>query len=82
MSRLNFLIPGILGGSSRANKAEMRSRLVEIRARIGVSDPDRIAGQLLVLINGAYAIGQMDAKTTATVGGRDESEDRPIDLQD
>jgi AcrR family transcriptional regulator len=44
---------------ARANKDEMRSRLAEICARIGTTDPDRAASQLLLLINGAYATGQM-----------------------
>lgn len=44
---------------ARANKDEMRSRLAAICARIGTPDPDRAAGQLLFLINGAYATGQM-----------------------
>jgi AcrR family transcriptional regulator len=45
---------------ARANKDEMRSRLVEVCARLGVIDPHRTAGQLLLLINGAYATGQME----------------------
>jgi AcrR family transcriptional regulator len=44
---------------ARANKDEMRSRLASICARIGVADPDRVAGQLMLLINGAYVTGQM-----------------------
>jgi AcrR family transcriptional regulator len=44
---------------ARANKDEMRSRLAEICARTGAPDPDRTAGQLLLLINGAYVTGQM-----------------------
>jgi AcrR family transcriptional regulator len=44
---------------ARANKDEMRRRLAELCARIGVSHPERIAGQLMLLINGAYATGQM-----------------------
>jgi AcrR family transcriptional regulator len=44
---------------ARANKDEMRSRLAKICACIGTADPDRIAGQLVILINGAYATGQV-----------------------
>lgn len=42
---------------ARANKDEMRSRLVELCARIGTPDPSRTSGQLVLLINGAYATG-------------------------
>jgi AcrR family transcriptional regulator len=44
---------------ARANKEEMRFRLSEICARTGTPDPERAAGQLLLLINGAYATGQI-----------------------
>jgi AcrR family transcriptional regulator len=44
---------------AHANKDEMRSRLAAICARIGTADPGRTAGQLLLLINGAYVTGQM-----------------------
>lgn len=44
---------------ARANKDKLRSRLTEICSRIGIADPDRTAGQLLLLINGAYATAQM-----------------------
>jgi hypothetical protein len=46
---------------ARANKDEMRARLAAICARIGVADPDQVAGQLILLINGAYVTGQMAA---------------------
>jgi AcrR family transcriptional regulator len=48
---------------ARANKDEMRSRLAEICAQIGTADPDRTAGQLLLLINGAYVTGQVAPDT-------------------
>ncbi len=44
---------------ARTNKDELRSRLASICARIGTPDANRAAGQLLLLINGAYATGQM-----------------------
>jgi AcrR family transcriptional regulator len=44
---------------ARANKDEMRSRLHELCVRIGTPDPDRTAGQLTLLINGAYATGHL-----------------------
>jgi AcrR family transcriptional regulator len=44
---------------ARIHKDEMRSRLAEICTRIGMTDPDRAARQLLLLINGAYVTGQM-----------------------
>jgi AcrR family transcriptional regulator len=42
-----------------ANKDEMLARLTAICARIGVSEPERIGAQLFLLVNGAYAAGQM-----------------------
>jgi len=39
------------------NKEEMRRRLATIVAELGVSDPDRVASQLVLLINGAMVIG-------------------------
>jgi AcrR family transcriptional regulator len=42
---------------ARANKEEMRSRLADIVARLGVSDPDRVASQLALLMNGAMVTG-------------------------
>jgi len=39
------------------NKEEMRKRLAAIVARLGVSDPGRVASQLALLINGAMATG-------------------------
>jgi AcrR family transcriptional regulator len=41
----------------RANKEKLRARLAAILGRIGVSDPDRIASQMVLLINGAYVTG-------------------------
>jgi AcrR family transcriptional regulator len=48
---------------AQANKAEMRSRLVAIVARIGASDPDRVASQLALLINGAMVTGLVEVPT-------------------
>lgn len=42
---------------ARNNKEEMRARLVTIVAKLGTADPDRVASQLTLIINGAYAIG-------------------------
>ncbi|ANB77231.1 TetR family transcriptional regulator [Paraburkholderia phytofirmans OLGA172] len=42
---------------ARNNKEEMRARLATIVARLGVSDPNRTASQLALLINGAYVTG-------------------------
>ena len=39
---------------SRRNKREMRQRLKRISERLGVADPDLLAGQLSLLINGAF----------------------------
>jgi AcrR family transcriptional regulator len=44
---------------ARANKDEMRLRLVGICTRIGTADPTRVAGQLVLLINGAFVTGQV-----------------------
>jgi AcrR family transcriptional regulator len=41
------------------NKEEMRKRLAAIVARLGVSDPGRVASQLALLINGAMVTGLM-----------------------
>jgi AcrR family transcriptional regulator len=45
---------------ARANKDEMRTRLAALCARIEVPHPERLAGQLCLLINGAYVTGQME----------------------
>jgi len=56
--------PGRLVG--RANKAELRRRLRELVAAIGVHDPHRTAEQLAMLIDGAYTTCQaLGAKAPA-----------------
>jgi AcrR family transcriptional regulator len=42
---------------ARSNKQELRARLASIVARLGAADPDRVASQLALIINGAYATG-------------------------
>jgi AcrR family transcriptional regulator len=42
-----------------ANKEELLARLTALCARIGVTKPARIGAQLFLLINGAYAAGQI-----------------------
>jgi AcrR family transcriptional regulator len=44
---------------ARGNKEQMRARLATIVARLGVSDPNRTASQIALLINGAYVTGLM-----------------------
>jgi AcrR family transcriptional regulator len=44
---------------ARSNKEEMRMRLANIVRELGVSDPDRVASQMALIINGAYATGLM-----------------------
>ena len=44
---------------ARDNKAEMHRRLATIVAELGVSDPDRVASQMALLINGAMVTGLM-----------------------
>jgi AcrR family transcriptional regulator len=44
---------------ARANKDEMRARLAVLCARIGVANSERVGWQLSLLINGAYATGQL-----------------------
>jgi AcrR family transcriptional regulator len=44
---------------ARANKDELLARLTALCRCIGVSDPVRGGAQLFLLINGAYAAGQM-----------------------
>jgi AcrR family transcriptional regulator len=42
---------------ARGNKEELRARLATIVAKLGVTDPNRVASQLALMINGAYATG-------------------------
>ena len=42
---------------ARANKDEMRARLADIVAQLGVADPGRVASQMAMLINGAMVTG-------------------------
>jgi len=42
---------------ARGNKEELRARLATIVAKLGAADPTRVASQLVLLINGAYATG-------------------------
>jgi AcrR family transcriptional regulator len=43
--------------AARANKKELRARLATIVAKLDVDDPDRVASQMALIINGAYATG-------------------------
>jgi AcrR family transcriptional regulator len=43
--------------AARANKEEMRARLATIVAKLGVGDPNRVASQIALIINGAYVTG-------------------------
>ncbi len=49
-----------------AHKREMRRRLKEISQRLGVSRPDELAGQLSLLINGAFVSSQIFKPGEAT----------------
>jgi AcrR family transcriptional regulator len=49
-----------------AHKREMRQRLRGIAERLGVDRPDELAGQLAVLINGAFVSAQMFEPGEAT----------------
>jgi hypothetical protein len=42
-----------------AHKLEMRRRLKAIAERLGVAHPEELAGQLSLLINGAFASSQI-----------------------
>jgi AcrR family transcriptional regulator len=42
---------------ARANKEEMRARLASIVAKIGVADPERVASQIALILNGAMVTG-------------------------
>jgi AcrR family transcriptional regulator len=44
---------------ARANREQMRRRLNGIVSALGVADPARLADQLLLLVNGAYAAAQV-----------------------
>ena len=48
---------------AQANKAEMRRRLAAVVAGLGVSDPERVASQLALLINGAMVTGLVEVPT-------------------
>jgi AcrR family transcriptional regulator len=48
---------------ARANKEEMRARLADIVAQLGVSDPDRVASQMAMLMNGAMVTGLVAVPT-------------------
>jgi AcrR family transcriptional regulator len=43
--------------AARANKEELRARLATVVAKLGIADPGRVASQIAMLINGAYATG-------------------------
>jgi hypothetical protein len=42
---------------AKGNKEEMRARLATIVAKVGAVDSNRVAFQLMLIINGAYASG-------------------------
>ena len=42
---------------AKGNKEELRARLATIVAKLGAADPNRVASQLTLIINGAYATG-------------------------
>jgi AcrR family transcriptional regulator len=44
---------------ARGNKEEMRARLATIVAKLGANNPNRVASQIALIINGAYATGLM-----------------------
>jgi AcrR family transcriptional regulator len=44
---------------ARGNKEEMRARLATIVAKLGAGDPNRVASQIALIINGAYVAGYM-----------------------
>jgi AcrR family transcriptional regulator len=44
---------------AKGNKEEMRARLATIVAKLGAADPNRVASQLVLIINGAYVTGLM-----------------------
>lgn len=49
-----------------AHKRELRRRLEAIAARLGVQNPDELAGQLSLLINGAFVSSQVLSPGEAT----------------
>jgi AcrR family transcriptional regulator len=49
-----------------AHKRELRRRLEDIAARLGVQDPDVLGGQLSLLINGAFVSSQVLTPGEAT----------------
>lgn len=51
---------------ARAHMHAMRERLATITRRLGVEQPDRLAGQLAVLINGAFVSSELLAPEEGT----------------
>jgi AcrR family transcriptional regulator len=49
-----------------AHKAELRRRLAGIAQRLGVAHPDGLAGQLVLLVNGAFVSAQVLSADEAT----------------
>jgi AcrR family transcriptional regulator len=49
-----------------AHKRELRRRLEDIAARLGVQDPEELGGQLSLLINGAFVSSQVLSPGEAT----------------
>ena len=43
----------------RQNRGALRGRLHALTLRLGVNDPDELADQLVLLIDGAYVNGQL-----------------------
>ena len=50
-----------------AHKRQMRQRLNSIAERLGVADPNQLAGQLSLLINGAFVSSQIFEPGEATI---------------
>jgi AcrR family transcriptional regulator len=44
---------------ARSNKDELRARLTTLVTKLGADNPNRVASQLALIINGAYATGLM-----------------------
>lgn len=54
-----------------ASKTRLKTQLENLVARLSVADPGRVAEQILLLVNGAYANGSIDRHSVTAAGLKD-----------